>query len=211
MNVTELPLFSYGSPQTRPKESDYCQYGLYNPVADCFVLVHDNLIALTVLSLLFSSRYVLIVCRLDMATNFNPTLVDNTVCLDWTMANASDSSFTKFPQFNVESYVVKELKNKSIELGSTDLLMQNQSYLMYALRCVEFLERNTDRFNKLELHQLVDIPFIPSEINYPGTRLRKAVYNTIYKTFDFVQAKDIIKQITSKYDNPEFSILINQF
>jgi hypothetical protein len=95
--MTECPYFFYGAAIDNPGQ--YCQYGLYNPVLDCFVLVHSDLSMLRLLLKLFSSRYYLILCRLDLAQNFDKNLLDNSVCINWTVENSDQFLFTKIQNF----------------------------------------------------------------------------------------------------------------
>jgi hypothetical protein len=207
MNHSLPDFFSYGS--AVPTVSKYIQYGLYNPISDCFVITSDNNNALTTVAKLFSSRYNLILCRLDLAENFESNLVDNSVCLQWTLENASDSRFTVLPQFDAPPVEVKKLIPATTMLKPDDLLICDQLYLLFALDCVNKIENHKEYkelvgYNHSGLVDLVDLPFVPPVSQ--RMQLRKEIYNIIYKTFEFEQAKHAISTVLDKYDTKQLNI-----
>ena len=93
-------------------------YGLYEPVADRFLIVLLNEPIAKQLKYILSSRYHLHVCRIDVAINYDKTYITNAMCDNWTLTNRNDINFSnpivttntsveelrlvdKVPQYNV--------------------------------------------------------------------------------------------------------------
>jgi hypothetical protein len=208
MNIDQLPFFVYGAAHTHP--SIYTQYGLYNPVSNCFALVHNDLSLLSIISKLFSGRYTLILCKLDCADNFEINLIDNLVCLNWTIANVNDSSFTAFSSLDQPAYNVQKLVPTLRVLDTIDLLVQDQPYLHYALTWVDDLSPDKDysvMFRGNNLAEIIDLPF-DTPPNYRA-QLRKEVYKIIYTTFNFDEATVKIEALRTKYDFSNLNLRIH--
>lgn len=60
---------------------------LYQPILDRFLIVINNPIIIEEVKLLASSRYTLFTCDLTQAKNYQPNLVDNICCHNWTLSN----------------------------------------------------------------------------------------------------------------------------
>jgi hypothetical protein len=199
--MTECPYFFYGAAIDNPGQ--YCQYGLYNPVLDCFVLVHSDLSMLRLLLKLFSSRYYLILCRLDLAQNFDKNLLDNSVCINWTVENSDQFLFTKIQNFTSKEIEVAFLKEKTQKVSADDLLIQDRKYLFAAASWLNLLEHQKYRT------QLWPVPYSDVEEIFPDQcvlsdrhpykKFCEKIYKIIYNVFEFDQAQDLITQTFSEY------------
>lgn len=76
------PYFFWGSP-------DPDQFGLYSPLFNKFLLVDDSIQALEYVLFLLSSKISLFIIPISKASNFEHTLIDNTCCLNWGVAEWS--------------------------------------------------------------------------------------------------------------------------
>lgn len=81
-----IPLFDLGL----PNDPNAPVYGLWEPVTERFIFVIDDAELALTLRLIGSARYTLFVTEISRATNYHPTIIDNTCCADWTLANRQD-------------------------------------------------------------------------------------------------------------------------
>jgi hypothetical protein len=190
--------FFYGSADL-PKYSEECkpvQYGLYSPALDCFVITHNNKDILRQLALLFSSRYNLILCRLDLADNFAMNLIDNMVCLDWTLQASKITKITRFPDYSELPYQVTYLINNTARSHLMNNFYQDQQYLWAAVFWIGLAEyhwrwHNTHLpFIEDQLNSFVELPY-----RVPGVTVKNQIYKIIYHEFDFVVARKKIEYI----------------
>jgi len=82
-------------------------YGLYEPVADRFLIVLLNETIAKQLKYILSSRYHLHVCRMDVAHNYVEACVNNANCDKWTLTNKDDINFSN--PIVTTNVLVKEL------------------------------------------------------------------------------------------------------
>jgi hypothetical protein len=82
-------------------------YGLYEPVGGCFLIILKNEIIAQELKNILSSRYNLYICRLDTASNYTLSQINNANCNNWSLVNKNDITF--IVPFNPEHILVKEL------------------------------------------------------------------------------------------------------
>jgi hypothetical protein len=69
-------------------------YGLYQPILDRFIAVAPDLSSATKLQAILSSRYISYIICLNTAENFQPKLVDNSVCDQWTLEDKTQIPVT---------------------------------------------------------------------------------------------------------------------
>ena len=77
-----------------PKYPWFPIYGLYQPIFDCFIAVAPSLSSATKLQSILSSRYISHIICLNTAENFQPRLIDNSVCDQWTLENKTQIPIT---------------------------------------------------------------------------------------------------------------------
>lgn len=191
--------FFYGSAVEQPPtlDRDWFQAGLYSPVVDRLVLVHNNEHALRRTALLWSSRLDLVYVRLDRADNFTPGLVDNDVCLTWTVRASKGMDITRFPTTRSSTIWADTLVNVA-DLDRDDLIAQNIQYLwatvtwLYACDNLVFnpgINRRVD----FEYADLLGFPF-------QITDLEREISRIIYREFDFSRAQQQITQLFQQYE-----------
>lgn len=187
--------FFYGSADLPKYIEEYkpVQYGLYSPALECFVITHNNKNILRQLALLFSSRYNLILCRLDLADNFAINLIDNIVCLDWTLQASKIIKITRFPDYSELPYQVTHLINNTARSHLMNNFYQDQQYLWAAVFWIELLEYHWYSTN---------LPFIEEQLNSfvelpdrGGITVKNQIYKIIYHEFDFIIARKKIEYI----------------
>lgn len=108
-------------------------YGLWEPVLDRFLLVSADSDLLGQLSLLASRRYRTSVIRLHSITG-QPNVIDNSVCLNWTLRDSSDLSASDHNLGIVSDRGLCAAKPSDWPVE------QEQQYLMagfHLLRCVD--------------------------------------------------------------------------
>lgn len=181
----------------------YRQYGLYNPMLDCFVLTHSDSTMLQLLSKLFSSRYYLTLCRLDLAQNFNKNLIDNSVCTNWTVGNTDQILFTKIQSFTSKEIVVSQLKEKTHLVSTEDLLIQDLEYLFAAAAWLNLLEHQKYRKQlwPVVYSNFEEIPLDQHGLSeqHPYKEFCDKIYKIIYTEFEFDRAQLLIEKTFSEY------------
>ncbi len=198
MNTTDKYFF-WGS--AVPNFGSWVQYGLYAPALDRFVIVHSDKSILNLLSKLFSSRYHLILCRLDQAKNFNKNLIDNSVCLNWTIAEKYNLDISKFPDFESDDILISELAPNDIVVASNDLLVKDQLYLLAAASWLssKLLYDRFCNFIDVTLLDLVTDSQVANFKNHPYKDFVKELHSIIYNVYDFEQAKIAVNDLFYRY------------
>ena len=195
----ELSHFFYGSAKEQPHgdEIKLLQYALYSPMINRFVLTHSNKSTLQTLSVLFSGRYNLILCRLDRADNFHKNLIDNLVALSWT-TNPLDINFTRFLDVSTEFNCTQLINDDFVHFD-------DQEYLMYSAELVELFTNDLQRFGREYIPVFEEILF--NELPIPNYKLilKQKVYSIIYNTFSFNEAKEKIQHEFNNYEHKDIA------
>lgn len=195
--------FFYGSAISRPGQG-FSQYALYEPISDRFVMTSQFPNSLVTVLRLFAGKASLRLCRLSSAVNFNPTLLDNTCCLNWTIADKTNLVVSRGIDNHITAdiYDVTEL-TASKELVEPELIVENQEYLFAVYNWTTFEERRdwlllaTDGFFETE-NDLCSMIELPMEISQTTKDLQE-VYNIIFTELDFSAAKERVETILMKY------------
>lgn len=109
-------------------------FGLYQPVLNCFLIIHDDLKAINEISKISSSRYTTFIVQIDCAVNYQHNLIDNYCCENWTFSN-NDAVVIANP-FKTKGVISAE---ELIELTNSDLeIKQEKEYLQTVLYWLEF-------------------------------------------------------------------------
>jgi hypothetical protein len=87
-------------------------YGLYEPVSDRFLIILQNENIAKQLKYILSSRYNLHICRVDVASNYKDTYINDNNCDKWTLSNREDINFSN--PIMSPNIVVKELRPADI-------------------------------------------------------------------------------------------------
>ncbi len=196
------PFFFYGSSVARENVdiSKHFQAGLYSPIIDRFVVLHSDEKILRKVALLWSSRLDLIFVRLDSAENFTPTLIDNLVCLDWTLKTTVPFKISRFPTTRDDTIWAQTLVPVSVPLDPDDILLKNLEYIWASINWLNayqdlMFENGINRKIDFDTRELMDFPFSIKN-------LEKNICQIIYSEFDFTRAK---KQIDDLFQTYEFA------
>lgn len=195
--------FFYGSPAavSQPK---FTQSALYSPVLDRFIVVFDDQDILRKISLCWSNRCQLVLCELAEASNFATNLIDNSVCLDWTMADTNQLKWTRFPDFNKPAYRVQELLPTTDPVPQNELIIQNIEYIWASITWL-WIEKNQLRS---KLHVIppnlmcwLGMPYaLPDNFD-----IAQQIGHTIYTELNFAKAQEKIQKIFNQYEHSDFS------
>lgn len=178
--------FFYGIPT-----SDEPVYGLYEPVHDLFFLIHPDIEIVKKLVLLFSSRFTLHVCKISDARNYQPGLIDNTVCHNWTLSNKESFPITRFPDINRSISPHLLIENNSI---IPDNFKHDQKYMMYICN---WFEKEVPKLQ--QLHQ----QYINTLTRFAGFQTNRSIASLPGAPFNdkYVQAISSIESIAySEFD-----------
>jgi len=198
-NILNSEYFFYGSAVYNEAKNHYIQYALYEPISDRFVLTSKSEEVLKLLAILFSSRLKLFVCELHYASNFNPNLIDNSCCLNWTIKDKEkfiiSASVNEFVDTSI--YTVKKLVEAN-NINSFELILSNQEYLLASVHWVSDSEKG-DIFhnhipffqNELQLNSYVNLPL---KLSSSSEKMKK-IFDIIYSEFNFDVAKEKIKSL----------------
>ena len=99
-------------------------YGLYSAVHDCFLILYFDLDTVCRIKALWSSRYNLYIVQVSCAGNFEPNLIDNSVCTNWGFSNSYDIDvFNYFSDRNWKPVLAETLVGKkgTKQVDQTDL------------------------------------------------------------------------------------------
>ena len=194
-DITQSPYFFYGSAANY--NGHLCQFGLYEPITDRFVLVTKIKEIAENIALLFSSRYNLLVCDLTSAENFNDKLLDNSCCYNWTIGNKDNLKINE----KISSLIIKDTFEvqhivESDAISEDDLIVADREYLLAAVRWISDVEERkilhgADPFFESEIimNNLIHLPIRLSS----ATKIFKEVSNEIFTEYDFCKAKEKIE------------------
>jgi hypothetical protein len=201
MNITESKYFFFGAAKilSHGDEEKLLQYALYNPIIDRIVIVHYNYLTLKLISLLFSSRYQLILCRIDRSKNWTDTLITNDVIDQWTM-DTLNILFTRFPSYSDKIFEPTEL------LNVTPISIEDREYILAAATWIEFLNE-VDRFGRSSVNYYEDVLYNLLPFKNPKKELVLKIYEIIYKEFNFAAAEEKINQLIETYEYENISKL----
>ena len=95
-NLIDIPIteFKYYRHGIDYNDRSLPVYGLYEPVADRFLIVLLNETIAKELKYILSSRYHLHICRVDVASNYSNTYITNAICDNWTLSNRNNINFS---------------------------------------------------------------------------------------------------------------------
>lgn len=181
-------------------------YALYEPIYNTFLAVGSDLPTIQHLSFLFSSRYVLYVCRINVARNYVPNIMDNLSCGNWSISNRDTFTITRFPDLHRIIDVDQLVSHRySGEWDFTD----DREYIKLAYRYLtEVLPDLKSRFDSeghgmfrreysdsaKRLRDSVErLPGMPSLNIYQNAI--DQILHTIYLEFDLDKAKNILTSI----------------
>ena len=173
-------------------------YALYEHVSDCFFLVDTDEKSIKELAVLFSSRYQLSVCQLNTAHNYLPELMDNTVCVDWTLTNKHDIPIARFPRphliVSVESLVEKSHYNLPWNYNN------EQNYLMAAKHWLSHPALNNGYPSHWGdfYYTSSAVPGAPFENRFSA--VLSQIKKIIYQEFDLQIAHQKINQLLTTYE-----------
>lgn len=196
--------FFYGSAMPKPSLHAYNQFALYSPVIDRFVMVFDDAELLRRISVCWSSRCQLILCELGGADNFEPDLIDNTCCLNWSMSDTQHLPWTRWPNFDRAPYQVQQLVYHSCGIDPSDLLIQNLPYLWASITWL-WIEKN----QLVPEHHIVPkhmMPCLDLPCGLPtNADLAQDLARIIHSEMDFDVARDRVKQLFADYEHSDFT------
>lgn len=94
MDLEKLFFWGYPSSVTEP------HLGLWEPVTSRFLLTLNHVDKAQTMRMIASSRYNLFVCDLRSANNYQPNLIDNSCCENWTVGSKQGLMVSKPYKFN---------------------------------------------------------------------------------------------------------------
>ena len=173
-------------------------YALYEHVSDCFFLVDTDEKSMKELAVLFSSRYQLTICQINTADNYLPELIDNKVCVNWTLTNKQDVPIARFPRphlvASAESLVEKSQQNLPWNYKN------EQHYLMSAKHWLSHPALNNgypahwgDFYYTSSM-----VPGAPFENRFSATLAQ--IKKIIYQEFDLQIAHQKINQLLTTHE-----------
>lgn len=151
-------------------------YALYEPVLDRFLFVVNCLNTALDLRLLLTSRFVTFVVCLNTADNWQPTLIDNTVCNDWTLGDpARLIHLSEIRQHRI--LLADHLQ--PCDLSSQWHLDQEQQWCFVCVFYLKFLQRLSNYFKVINFVCTTDF-----EHSQPNTQkylnIKQNIFETLY-------------------------------
>ena len=178
------------------------QYGLYEIITDRFVLTSKYPEVLQTIAILFSSRFTLLVCKLDTASNFSEKLIDNLCCTNWTMQDTNITVNRAIDDYAQPAiYDVQELIAARTPTNPNELIIKDIDYLMITYHWLTCNEGHTRRMNS----QL----FVKTEFMVSGyltlpmpvsrtTAVLQELYKLTYEEFNLVDSRKRIEELIAE-------------
>lgn len=194
-DIQDSEYFFHGS-----AAEDGSQYGLYEPITDRIIMTSRFPNALETVAFLFFGRYNFYVIKLSTADNFQPNLIDNLCCTNWTIANKSDIRANADIRKLHEEKTVIPVKSL-VQVGPIDhneLVYKDIEYLMAAYYWTTTEERELkishfEPFSKTEL-SIQSFLTLPVPLSGTNDAVRK-MHDIIFTEYDFATAKRQIDEI----------------
>ena len=133
------------------------QYGLYNAVTDCFMLVTPNLNEANQLKSILSSRYELLLVELSSADNFNLNLIDNTVCTNWSFEGKHQIKIGTLEIYLTETLIQADTLCASTQSGSWPLESE-QNYALMCQHWINFLNQQKHLVASQKFDKFLPLP-----------------------------------------------------
>lgn len=135
MNFEKLFFWGYPGNSTEP------HLGLWEPVANRFLLTLSSTKKARVIKMIASARYNLLVCDLRSADNYQENLLDNTCCESWTVNNKKAIVISK-PYAHNQPIAVDNLV--CVEPGDQHDYVKEKSWLYLCYHWLTVLEKLKD-------------------------------------------------------------------
>jgi hypothetical protein len=200
MSITDSKYFTYGSAHEILHGDDpkLIQYALYNSIIDRFVITSTSFELLQLISILFSSRYYFIICRLDRVANFDRNLIDNESALGWTAQKSRDLPFAAGLR------LLKPVEPNLLE--EKELIdFKDQEYLLAAACWLDLLILDTEIFKTDFIYQYEDLLSGILPFAHPKKVLTDKILHIIYQEFDFATAEKQINELINSYSHQDLS------
>jgi hypothetical protein len=167
-------------------------YGIYQPVLDCFLVVHHDLESIKRVKALLTSRYSVFVVCISGAENYDPTLIDNHVCHQWTLSNPFNLDLTNY------------LKN--LPLVSADRLIETTADIdwdvdqerRWALMCLFYVtmaKKYKEGLRHGEFDAILGEFIELDDLNYTKNHALKEIFKILYLARNEMQAEEQIKSV----------------
>lgn len=189
--------YKYFDHGTVNEKNSAVQYGLYQPVLDCFLLTTADLDIAKQLVMVASSRYDLQICNLSTAENYAENLIDNQCCHNWTLSNKNEifhfKSYTKFNPIKIKKLLET---NGNVEWDlqeETQWLLMVTHWLVY----IRVLHENSYEWDYIDsfMHKVFKDQ-IPGSINQQKIMdIESEILKILYLGIDFGTADTEIKEL----------------
>ena len=167
------------------------QYGLYSPVVDRFLCVGNQYKVFEYVVFLMSAKIGLLIVPLHSAPNFEPDLVDNTCCTQWSVSNWPENSLDlKFNVLETRENFVTDTCGVLTQRPAKDLI-DIQNFILLSCYVVR-LFKVSNNYQYLVFSNLIELPFDDwREVK----NIEKQCYQTIYLGSNYCAAKAEIEQL----------------
>lgn len=191
--MTVQHFFDYGYPDDKSES----HYGLYQPVLDRIVFTVGYKEIAQEIKMLMSSRYSLYVYDLCCANNYQPILIDNECCENWTVSNKTSIKITHSLRENSITPAEK-LLHHSIQcewpVASEKKLMQRILHWIKFSICLEevfYPWYGVEKFISDMYEQT------PGECVDSIRRFRQSMRRIVYLSRDYDQMVDSVEHLIS--------------
>ena len=180
--------FFYGYPKYKNENI----YALYQPVTDCFLLCTSNLHTANNVKILLSSKYSLYTVKLNSASNYQPNIIDNTCCENWTLSNRDEMLINRIGR-GTPTVEAQELCATSPKI-SVDWSHEKK----YAMLCCHW-------FDKLDCHttdgeklaNLINLDPSLKEIDF--NKIKSQIFYLLYRGRDVLSVQHEISQLVNEH------------
>jgi hypothetical protein len=172
-------------------------YGIYQPILDCFLVVHHDLESINRVKALLTSRYGVFVVCVSAAENYSPTLIDNHVCHRWTLSNSMDVDLTNYLKntgiINVQ-HLIETTANIDWDVD------QERRWALMCLFYVTMSKKYKTGLRHGEIDHILGEFIELDDLEYTKNRALKEIFKILYFTRNETQAENKITSVINQFE-----------
>lgn len=177
-------------------------FALYDIVADCFLIVLNNIVIARQLRHILSSRYQLHVVQINSADNYTHGMVLNSNCDQWTLQNRKDINFSN----PVSDKTVTATNLRPPREAAPYNVLNEKLWCLFCRHWLTFIRRNNelnDCNEKIQaytgmdifLNQFLDLQGVKSPFKTISAAEQNKILNLLYLGRDLAQTELEIKNL----------------
>jgi hypothetical protein len=165
-------------------------YGLYNAVANRFVIVDTALEILKRVVIMLSSKCQLYIVELTNTQNYTPTLIDNHCCANWGLSNIDGLDLFTHPR-DPDSIIIDCAATLTQNTAAAPAIWQELQQFAFLAHSVAQHWHSTLDWIYRDYYDFISWPESMQKLK----DLERSTYHTIYTSQQYLQCEQQIKQL----------------